>query len=281
MKILVVLTLLISSFSAMANEDVYKIQVKNFFLHHAHQIIEELHPLDSELVSQHDIQIITQAMDELEIQVVFENLIDNSGSIVDAIGIPGKLILNGDSWLEFYKKNSDIRTLVLHEMLRVSGINDDHFKISLPVFYTLFENNTAQYKNLYCDLHVETTYYKSKFSTLSANSYMRHFSDAQVDIRNQMENECKSKDGILDSRISFQFAFKRRNNNGFSETVRAVEGIGQCEKRKIKKRKKRDIRQDRCFKLNSCLQLFDNKKVKQTYSEDYNHIIDQWEQNKC
>lgn len=55
---------------------------------------------------------------------------DNTGSLVDAIGIPDSITLNGDAWTTHFEKNRDVSFLVFHEMLRSAGVNDDNYVIS-------------------------------------------------------------------------------------------------------------------------------------------------------
>src|SRR5690606_11588726 len=57
-------------------------------------------------------------------------LIDNSGSKVEAIGEPGRIVLAGDLWMEHFERERDIYYLVLHELLRAADINDDNYIIS-------------------------------------------------------------------------------------------------------------------------------------------------------
>jgi hypothetical protein len=57
-------------------------------------------------------------------------LIDNNGSKVEAIGEPGKIMLNGDAWMEHFERERDVYYLVLHELLRAADIDDDNYVIS-------------------------------------------------------------------------------------------------------------------------------------------------------
>ena len=65
-----------------------------------------------------------------KIAVSMNPLRDNSGSLVDAIGVPDSITLNGDAWLNHFEKNRDVSFLVFHEMLRSAGVNDDNYVIS-------------------------------------------------------------------------------------------------------------------------------------------------------
>jgi hypothetical protein len=57
-------------------------------------------------------------------------LVDNSGSLVDAIGEPGRIVLNSHRWLDHFERQRDVYYLVFHEMLRSAGVNDDSYVIS-------------------------------------------------------------------------------------------------------------------------------------------------------
>lgn len=64
------------------------------------------------------------------IVVTNDILMDNTGSIVDAIGIPGLVILNGAAWMDHFEKERNVYYIVFHEMLRSLGVNDDDYVIS-------------------------------------------------------------------------------------------------------------------------------------------------------
>lgn len=64
------------------------------------------------------------------IVVTNDILMDNTGSIVDAIGVPGLVILNSASWLDHFEKERNVYFIVFHEMLRSLAVNDDDYVIS-------------------------------------------------------------------------------------------------------------------------------------------------------
>lgn len=88
------------------------------------------------LVQKHglDIQGLRDSLTIHKIKVVDEELVDNGGSVVDAIGAPGSIVLSKENWFEHFEKQRDIYYLVLHEMLRENGIDDDNYKISGALF---------------------------------------------------------------------------------------------------------------------------------------------------
>jgi hypothetical protein len=70
------------------------------------------------------------SLDVEKISVVEEVLRDNSGSVVEAIGEPGFIRLQKESWFRHFEKDHDVTYLVFHEMLRSASVNDDNFTIS-------------------------------------------------------------------------------------------------------------------------------------------------------
>lgn len=81
-----------------------------------------------------DIEQLFYTLDITKIRVVELELLDNSSSIVDAIGTPGMILLNHDKWLEHFSLDRDIYHLVFHEMLRSAAVNDDNYLISKRIF---------------------------------------------------------------------------------------------------------------------------------------------------
>lgn len=70
------------------------------------------------------------ALDINRIVLTDETLFDNTGSVVEAIGIPGLIILNSQTWLDHFEKERNIPYLVFHEMLRSASVNDDNYVVS-------------------------------------------------------------------------------------------------------------------------------------------------------
>lgn len=77
-----------------------------------------------------NIEQLKAALDIEKVSVTDEVLRDNSGSLVDAIGEPGSIKLNKEAWFSHFEKQRDVYSLVFHEMLRASGVNDDNYVIS-------------------------------------------------------------------------------------------------------------------------------------------------------
>lgn len=70
------------------------------------------------------------SLDVNKLTITEETIIDRTGSVVDAVGAPGIIVLNRNRWLEHSERESDVYFLIFHEMLRENGINDDNYVIS-------------------------------------------------------------------------------------------------------------------------------------------------------
>jgi hypothetical protein len=77
-----------------------------------------------------DLSELESSLHVERVVVVNDLLIDNSGSVVDAIGVPNLVLLNAASWKEHFENSRNIYYLVFHEMLRSSAVNDDNYIIS-------------------------------------------------------------------------------------------------------------------------------------------------------
>lgn len=73
---------------------------------------------------------LQQTLDIEKIVVTDNQLIDNSGSVAEAIGAPDQVVLNKEAWFSHFEKLTDVYYLVFHEMLRSAGVNDDNYVIS-------------------------------------------------------------------------------------------------------------------------------------------------------
>ena len=82
-------------------------------------------------VTTDDLQL---SLDYNRIDISLAPLIDNSGSFVDAIGVPGKITLDQQAWAGHFDARRDIYFLVFHEMLRSLAIDDDNYLISKNIF---------------------------------------------------------------------------------------------------------------------------------------------------
>lgn len=84
------------------------------------------------LLDAHKLSLVDlgQSLDIEKISVTDDVLKDNSGSIVEAIGEPGKIVLNKSAWFKHFEGERDVYYLVFHEMLRSASVNDDNYIIS-------------------------------------------------------------------------------------------------------------------------------------------------------
>ncbi len=95
-------------------------------------ILKYLEKEGQPIVQEHhlDLHKLASALDITKVKVTDAVLIDNTYSVVDAIGVPGSITLNSRAWSQYIESEADIYYLVLHEMLRENGINDDNYIIS-------------------------------------------------------------------------------------------------------------------------------------------------------
>lgn len=77
-----------------------------------------------------NISDLEETLDINRIQVTDAILKDNSGSIVDALGVPSMVTLNNSSWFDHFQNGRDVYYLVFHEMLRSASVDDDNYIIS-------------------------------------------------------------------------------------------------------------------------------------------------------
>lgn len=94
------------------------------------QVLQHIEKSDLANDTRLNLNDLKDTLDINKISVVDDLLIDNTGSVVDAIGVPGLILLQSDSWNEHFEKQRNVYYLVLHEMLRSAGVNDDNYVIS-------------------------------------------------------------------------------------------------------------------------------------------------------
>ncbi len=89
-------------------------------------------PRGQELVRKEklDIASLRRTLSPSSIKLSDGPLIDNKGSAVDALGVGGLVTLHNGKWLDHFEKERDVYHVVLHEMCRSSGIDDDDRHIS-------------------------------------------------------------------------------------------------------------------------------------------------------
>lgn len=111
--------------------------VRSTFIKMGKAVVQYLRTADAgvALVSKFSLNVdqLDAGLDIERISVVEEALIDNGGSDVDAIGVPGKITLRKDRWYSHFENDRDVYYLVFHELLRSAGVNDDNYVISAAV----------------------------------------------------------------------------------------------------------------------------------------------------
>lgn len=132
-----------------------------------------------------NLKFLDETLDIKKIQVVEGPLIDNSGSIVDAIGVPGFIRLDQKRWETFFASGNDIYYLIFHEMLRSAAVNDDGYVISFKINPFLQKTNPDKlspnlpdmiFKGMSYDLSMIEPF---KIETASASIY-RNTVDGQM-----------------------------------------------------------------------------------------------------
>jgi hypothetical protein len=121
-------------------------EVGNFVLKNYKDGLREIETLAS-------IDDLRKTLDIRVIKLAANPLVDNGGSKVDAIGTPGSIILfegnlnEGTGWYGIFSKADLVEKLVLHEMLRAAGVNDDNYIYSSKVLksFDLSTFDTAAY----------------------------------------------------------------------------------------------------------------------------------------
>lgn len=111
--------------------------IRSTFIQMGENVSEYLETTEagSQIVSKHGLSLedLKSTLTTERIALTNDILVDNTGSIVDAIGVPGLIILNSANWLDHFEKERNVYYLVLHEMLRSSAVDDDDFVISKDI----------------------------------------------------------------------------------------------------------------------------------------------------
>ncbi len=263
MKYILALLLLLYQISWASNlNEIQKEKLQKYFSKKAFEILDEVN-LDTSMK-------LTLESEFKKTQVIIseEILIDNGGSIVDAIGVKNKIILNYDSWINFIKKGIDTRALILHELYRSAGINDDNYINSLPLYS--FLKASEDYLRPYCNLRINRTKMQIKEKKMSAYGYgnigngkvliFNNSSAGQAiaDGKKNVAEKCKKrgyKDGVRFPYASYMSEMISSNSNGFTKRYHRVNVKGYCQKNITKKLSKKSIRKQICQKVNTCKEI--------------------------
>jgi hypothetical protein len=112
-------------------------EARSYFLEQGERVLNYLSKtaVGKSVLQRHGLDRATlEAVLVEEVVLVVEGpLYDNRGSRVDAIGVPGRIELDGGVWFRYSELKAKRHRLVFHEMLRAAGIDDDENRISKSV----------------------------------------------------------------------------------------------------------------------------------------------------
>lgn len=258
-------------------------KIADFFIYTAQNIITELSKTTNRINYTDEslsLEDLSEVLKSSSIEVQYTDLIDNSGSLVDALGTNHKVILSGYSWSEFMRAKKDIRLLVLHELLRMAQINDDNYKYSLNILPPLASQNKIA---PYCNLRIQTTkvVYSSKdfkgtgYTTPVSSGYFTGQSpnaqEAQDNAVKDMKEKCDKKGyNIGPQNIRGRMAMSSKNNNGFISNTIEAQLTGICYKPENVARDKKEQKAEICNKVELCRNILQDSQT--TESEDFENI---------
>lgn len=205
---------------------------------------------------------------QYELHITEDVLIDNRGSLVDAIGVPGKITLNEESWVNFYRRGIDVRLLVIHELHRAQGINDDGYVHSIEVYRELVQSEDRakrRDKTPYCLLKASEFKFKEKTKSISVVGTSQPMNGGFITFPNPFAREAgenamrKGQEECLEKGYE-KFVFgsgytkiENRTQNFSTKNVTEAHYKGRCVKRVPKKRKGREVKEEKCQKANLCI----------------------------
>lgn len=227
----------------------------------------------------------------INVGVSDEKLIDNRNSLVDAIGVPGNILLYKESWLNFMKGNIDIRLLVIHELLRASAVNDDDYRVSFQLFSN-FERITREGR-VYCNLFVgqkKKEIRKKKFKAygiealnssgvlvISGGSSGPSFERA----RKNLMKKCREKGYYGFEYIRGNTIYSRSMSNGFQRNEIKTLIEAYCLKDVYKKKSRSARRSEACEKASICKKTLENSGLNESRKRQWEELIHFTEENKC
>ena len=285
MKLFLFLVML--SFSTFA-QDLRALRVENFF---TEQVAQVLSVVASD--SAHYQSLVRGG--RAEIEVVDRDLIDNSGSLVDALGVPGKITLSQSRWLEFVREQRDVRLLVAHELLRAAGVPDDNYVVSRTLIRGAVREALSR---PYCDLRVSLTVGREQRREVRGQGYAPAPYGGNVfmtgrNVDNRPQEEATSA-AIQDIRERCEAAgyesfgygagtlsLERRNNNGTRRTEYKVTLAGVCSRTQLVRRARGEQQAEGCRKVRLCRELLAQDVVAPLMSEDMSALENASNQWNC
>jgi hypothetical protein len=226
-----------------------------------------------------------------KINATENELIDNTGSLVDAIGIPGKVTLSTQRWLSFMREGRDVRLLVLHELLRMAGVNDDNYVVSRKILPPQTNINESR---SYCDLRVSSTKMNAKTKKVKGVGYLPP-SNGSLYFSNQigMEMIKKAEEDIAEKcqRLGYSdgyriigsgnFVMSNRNTNGFIRNEQSVTLSAECIKNVSTKRSTREQKTEGCRKVSLCQDLLLEGVISPLHAEDVQELDEVTKKWRC
>lgn len=256
MKAILVFLFLLRVASA---QDLRLLRVETYFRETAGQILEQLPAQQRSTLS--------TSLRSGVVEVVERELVDNGGSLVDALGIRGKVTLSYDRWMSFIREGRDVRLLILHELLRMNGQNDDGYAISR----ILLPQRANSSMRSYCDLRVSQTTMREVRREVTGVGYAPMNNSGVIMMGPGMDNSQRDRAmaaAIIDIRErclaagyeSFghgpgELLMERRNSNGVRSMQFRVNLSGVCAKNEPTQRAIEDQRVEGCHKVSFCRDL--------------------------
>lgn len=139
MKIAIFLCAVLKASAAFAQHEVGNggDLIREGFILEGKQILKRVEKSPAAMMILTEQKITPQALDlNLDIHVISvsaEVLVDNTGSVVDALYRDPHIWLNQDSWSRFMIENADVDLLILHELFRAVHFNDDNYVLSSQI----------------------------------------------------------------------------------------------------------------------------------------------------
>lgn len=134
---------------------------------------------------------LRQYLDINIIQNSEKQLYDNLNNPVDAIGEPGRIILytgnkdESNGWTGLLAKNDMVDKLVLHEMLRAHGINDDNYVYSSKVLRRADILSGEAYKMKWAlkTSRFIKSHMRNTFTAMSAKNEIKMYQEMIIEIK--------------------------------------------------------------------------------------------------
>jgi hypothetical protein len=278
------------SFAETQVEKIEALRIKRYFTSQAKKIINKL---ESSKNSSSTLFQLSKNISPKNIEISIKDLVDNRGSLVDAIGVPSKVTLDKKRWASYIGHGTNLDLLILHELYRMAGIDDDNFQRSLPMYSVLITNKT---KKIFCDLNKEKFEYIYKFKNVHAEGIKAMNTDGGLLITPETSRElyliawknakrkCEEKgykEGMRDRNIVTNNIYTSGNSNGYKYGYMKSEIYVRCKKRVIDELSNREIKKRFCTKINSCIKRIRDIDSKGINENHLHKVVNLKEQEEC